>query len=197
MADHADGGSLGSAGVVILAGPIRSGKTTALSSWVERLSHAGPVTGILAPVVDGSRRLCSIATGEWRTLDAATGATSAPGEDRRELTRIGPHAFYTDVFRWAQAELEAAIDLHAGGGQSAWVVVDEVGPLELRGEGLEPAAGLLLRRAGTGGGMRVLLVVREALVERVCEHYGLGREETAVVSAVELNHPRISGDLSG
>jgi hypothetical protein len=65
-------------------------------------------------------------------------------------------------------------------------VVDEVGPLELRGAGLERGDGKVPARARTGGRMRVLLVVREGPVQRVREHYGLGEGETVAVSVGDL-----------
>ena len=55
-----------------------------------------------------------------------------------------------------------------------WVIVDEIGKLELKGEGLEPAAAEVIEYYKTGRAKgRLLLVVRDELVEQAVKHYGL------------------------
>lgn len=161
--------------IVVLTGPIRSGKTTRLAAWVRARAAAGEsVAGILAPANDDERSLCSIATGECRVL------TAGPGVPAELLVAIGPHRFDGDVFAWARGVIDAA----AGRG---WLAVDEVGPLELRGSGLEPAVGTAVRAAaGAGASARLLLVVRERLVERVLDHYDLPASAIRVVTPDEL-----------
>ena len=54
-----------------------------------------------------------------------------------------------------------------------WLVIDELGKLELAGGGLEPALGQVLaryRQAGTG---RILLVIRDTLLAQAISRYGL------------------------
>ncbi|MFW5689993.1 MAG: hypothetical protein ACOC1U_10505 [Spirochaetota bacterium] len=182
--------------VVILSGPIRSGKTTALAHL---LAGAGnpfgandpSITGVLAPIIAGRRHLCLLRTGECRLLetDATTPDTTKPGE----IVAIGPHRFSERVFSWARNELTTSPARTAEG----WVVVDEVGPLELRGEGLEPALGDVIarhlaaasfrpQRAKTEAGPRLLLVVREGLVERVRAHYRIPSERSLAIKTNEL-----------
>ena len=167
--------------IVVLTGPVRSGKTTRLAAWVRARAAAGEsVAGILAPANDDERSLCSIATGECRVL------TAGPGVPDDRLVEIGPHRLDGAVFDWARGVIGAAggADAAAGGG---WLVVDEVGPLELRGSGLEPAVGTAVRAAaGAGASARLLLVVRERLVERVLHHYGLATSAIRVVTPDEL-----------
>ncbi len=161
--------------VVVLTGPIRSGKTTRLAAWVRTRAAAGEsVAGILAPTSGHERSLCSIATGECRVL------TAGPGVAESRLVAIGPHRFDGAVFDWARGVIAEA----AGPG---WLVVDEVGPLELGGSGLEPAVGTAVRAAaGAGASARLLLVVRERLVERVLDRYGLAASAVRVVTPEEL-----------
>lgn len=175
--------------IVVLTGPIRSGKTTRLAAWVRARAAAGEsVAGILAPATDEERRLCSIATGECRVL------TAGPGVPDSRLVAIGPHRFDGAVFDWARGVIaEAATGSAAAGGEGAagsagaaapgWLVVDEVGPLELGGSGLDPA---VRAAAGAGASARLLLVVRERLVERVLDHYGLPASAVRVVTPDEL-----------
>ncbi|MCR9050598.1 MAG: hypothetical protein ACE362_10735 [Phaeodactylibacter xiamenensis] len=55
-----------------------------------------------------------------------------------------------------------------------WVVVDEVGKLEVAGDGLEPAVTKLAQhyKSGAASG-RLLLVVREHMVEKVAHYLGI------------------------
>lgn len=160
--------------IVVLTGPIRSGKTTRLAAWVRSRAAAGAsVSGILAPANGHERRLCSIATGECRVL------TANPGVPESRLVAIGPHRFDGAVFDWAREVITEAVGTARGAAGSAnpgarWLVVDEVGPLELDGAGLGSAVGTAVRAAaGAGASARLLLVVRERLVERVLGHYGV------------------------
>ena len=59
-----------------------------------------------------------------------------------------------------------------------WLAVDEIGPLELRGEGLAPALRQVLAAPGAGFGL--VLVVRETLREAVETAFGLGKTEDFV-----------------
>lgn len=192
--------------IVVLTGPVRSGKTTRLTAWVRARAAAGEsVAGILAPTGGDERSLCSIATGECRVL------TAGPGVPEDRLVAIGPHRFDGAVFAWARGVIAEAdsggtstggAPAGSAGLRTAWVVVDEVGPLELGGSGLEPAVRAALdargysaqaeagastaSRPGARASARLLLVVREGLVERVLEHYGLPASAVGVVRPDEL-----------
>lgn len=189
--------------LVVLTGPIHSGKTTRLAAWLERIGADGttagvPVAGILAPVAYGRRRLCSIATGECRDL------TASDDLPERRLVTIGPHRFDDAVFAWARGVIGTAASATADarrGSPPRWLVVDEVGPLELRGSGLEPAVSAAIeaalarwraepqntgRRDTAQAPGRLLLVVREGLVERVLEHYDVPHTAVRVVMPGDL-----------
>ena len=53
-----------------------------------------------------------------------------------------------------------------------WLVIDESGPLELEGKGLEPAVSKILIEDEKYGG-NILCVVRESLLDKFVEHYML------------------------
>lgn len=180
-------GTLPATPVVILTGPIQSGKTTALVSWIaERRASGARIGGVLAPVTDGKRHLRSIANGEERILDVA--ASDGGGSDA-DVVAIGPHRFYADVFAWARAELLSDLDSVGRAGGCEWVVIDEVGPLELRDEGLEPAVGEALRICTEHDGLRVLLVVRDRLLADVTGRYGLADPIATVIDVTDLSAP--------
>lgn len=68
--------------------------------------------------------------------------------------------------------------------QEGWLVVDEIGPLELRGEGFcEVLKEVLETREGN-----VLLVVREGLVEKV-------KEEFKINNAIVIRAEALSGSF--
>ncbi|MCX6156516.1 MAG: hypothetical protein NTY74_00875 [Ignavibacteriae bacterium] len=144
--------------VYIFTGEIKTGKTTRLQKWVGDNPDAD---GILSPVIDGRRHIVSIKSNETRLLEYH-------GDDKStELTKIGNYNFLTSVFEWGREELYK-VYLQ----KPKWLIVDEIGPLELRGEGLEPEVCRILNDDGNDE-TNVVLVVRKPLLEKVIEHYGL------------------------
>jgi nucleoside-triphosphatase THEP1 len=143
--------------VHLLTGEIKSGKTTRLQKWAVNNN----TDGILAPVIDGKRHLTRIKSGETKLLEYV-------GEDNAiELTKIGNYNFLASVFEWGRNEMYDAYLK-----RPEWLIIDEIGPLELRGEGMEPVVSKILNE-NISTGINVVLVVRKSLLETVIEHYGL------------------------
>ena len=88
----------------------------------------------------------------------------APG-----AVRIGRYAFAPEAFTWANEHLLNELSRAC----VKWLVVDEVGPLELRGEALDPALRRILAQGNPE--LNLVLVVREGLEDDVIEHYELTR----------------------
>ncbi|MEM6337724.1 MAG: hypothetical protein AAF752_14225, partial [Bacteroidota bacterium] len=142
--------------ITLLTGPKQSGKTTSLQQ-----EYAG-AWGILQPVEAGVRWVRDAATGEGKQLEAGDKA------DEQEVVSVGRFRFSRAAFAWAVDRLREA----AGAAQPGeWLLVDEIGPLELRGEGVAPALPAVW--AASRRGVRVLLVVREGMAEEVAEVFGL------------------------
>ncbi len=138
----------------ILAGPVRSGKTTALLHWSQRRDDCG---GVLSPDVDGRRVLQDARTGERIRWQKDT-------SDSPEDVRIGRFVFDQRAFDVAVGWLDAAVADPA----VRYVILDEVGPLELSGGGWDA----WLRKAlPLVPGKELLLVVREGLVSDVMDRY--------------------------
>lgn len=143
-------------GVYVLSGPVQTGKTTRLQGWCASQQKTA-VGGVLAPVINGTRHICDAETGECRDLEhVPTDATSQ---------RVGRFAFNEEVFLWAHSCIRASLE-----SDRSWIILDEIGPLELRGRGLEPAVKTALQSADRHA---VVLVVRDYLVAPVIAHYGL------------------------
>ena len=146
--------------IYILSGPVRSGKTSRLLLWIYRRSDVG---GILTPVFYKKRYVLNIPAKTVRLLDA--------GEKDADVITVGDHRFSQRAFDWARQLLADA--LSAG---YRWIVVDEIGFLELHGGGLDSVVKTILSKGAATNGRRLLLVVRENLRRAVMEHYGLSAE---------------------
>ncbi|MBN1532432.1 MAG: hypothetical protein JXA20_07205 [Spirochaetes bacterium] len=144
--------------IFVVTGAIGSGKTTGLMEWAARQDR---VDGILQPVIGGKRYMYHIASSTQRRLELDEGA---PDDG---AIRIGKYSFDRDVFRWGRARLERAFR-----DDVRWLVIDEVGPLELAGGGLEPALGRIIagRRQFHGA---IVLVIRKKLLDASIARYGL------------------------
>ena len=145
--------------VILLTGPTHSGKTGALSATVRQPD----VAGLLAPDVHYGRILEDLKSGEFERFQIHN--------DSEPFVEIGPYHFRLAAFEWANARLAAAVRSSA-----KVIVIDEIGPLELRGEGLRKGLNAVLKRGhGTG-----ILVVRERLIGQVEALVG-GEVEVATV----------------
>lgn len=143
----------------LITGPIHSGKTTRLAAWCAA-QPAGTVGGVLQPARATGRHFVDVATNRDFPLDAPPDAPEAL------VQRVGRYCFAAAAFAWAAERLAQA----AADPAVRVLVVDEIGPLELRGEGLDPVVRTVL--ASGRAGLRVVLVVRDGLAAAVRERYG-------------------------
>ncbi len=133
--------------VVILSRPVRTGKTSSLLAWAREREH---VKGILTPDAGEGRVFMDLATGERFPMQAS---------DEKDIMPVGRFRFSRAAFARASAMLRQAA---TGNG---WIVIDEIGPLELKGEGFATVLQELLVLPVNS--YSLLLVVREGLVEEV------------------------------
>jgi len=131
--------------VHILTGSINSGKTSFLENWCNGRQD---VAGVLSPVVDGDRMFMNIQTKEIFRMVA--------DENEREVLLVGRYRFSKEAFGKAQNILRES---KYGEG---WLIIDEVGPLELRGEGFYEVIMELLQDANIK--RNILFVVREGKI---------------------------------
>jgi nucleoside-triphosphatase THEP1 len=132
--------------VHILSAPVGSGKTTSLLEWCAGRSD---VHGIITPLVDGRRVFINISTREQWLMEAL--------EDAEENISIGKYRFSSKGFAKAISLIRESKQLRG------WLVIDEIGPLELRGAGFHD----VLREVLAERKDKIVLVVREGLVEQV------------------------------
>mgnify|MGYP001598186423 CR=1 FL=1 len=145
--------------IYILAGEVRSGKTTALEEWIGTWDN---VKGILCPDNDADRRyLYNIETGENHTLEV-----EGPSEN---TLRVGKFHFLQESMMLANYILIKTFEEQ----DFEFLVLDELGKLELKNEGLHQAADFILRNYESNDDQNLLLVVRTSLVKDVIAHYGI------------------------
>ncbi|MCD4693120.1 MAG: nucleoside-triphosphatase [Calditrichales bacterium] len=145
--------------IYILSGPIKSGKTTRLTRWAASQKR---VDGILAPVIEGKRYLVHIASGQKYLLE------SDKDIQGNNILKIGKYVFLKSVFQWAREILINCRDKKLD-----WLIIDEIGRLELKGQGLEPAVSALLSQGFPNADTKILLVIREQLFETVLKYYNI------------------------
>ncbi len=167
--------------VVLLTGERGAGKTQLCQQVVGQARQFGySCAGVLSPaiILQGEKvglRLADAATGEERLLAEAD---RAGGEVR------------WGRYRFVRATLEWAAELLRGATPCDLLVVDELGPLELKlGQGLVAALGVLEE----GAFSLALVVVRPELVDDVRER--LRSAETSVMQVGPLNREQLAGQI--
>ena len=147
--------------VYIVSAPVHTGKSSSILEWT---GQTPGVAGIVAPEVQGLKVYVDVKTGrrfphETRDLHLSANA----------LEIIGPYRFLRESFREAQRLL-----LSAMAEQPIWLVLDEIGKLELWNKGLEPAAGQIIRayKDGIVPG-NLVLIIRDSLLDAARERYGI------------------------
>lgn len=144
--------------IFILSEPIQSGKTTLLKNWATLQSNIG---GILTPDVNYKRKLYDLKRDEYYNLQLS---------DIEKGISIGRFVFDESVFIQAQQILKEAQH-----GNHQWVIVDEIGRLEMENKkGLEPCLTTLIEhyKSEIAHG-NLLLVIRDYLLEAAIKHYQL------------------------
>jgi len=136
--------------IILLTAPAGSGKTTSLIQW----SDQNNVTGILTPVVGGRRFFMNAATKEQFPMEAT-------GDE--ETLSVGKFIFSKAGFERAVLIIRDAIH------QEGWLIIDEIGPLELRGEGFHDILKEVLQKRKE----KIIIVVREGLASQVKDHFSL------------------------
>jgi nucleoside-triphosphatase THEP1 len=160
-------------GVLLLCGRVGEGKSEALQLLVESVRTDGfRVAGILSPAVrrDGRRvgyDLIDLASGDRTGLSRLAGDAGAAGRPS-----VGNFSFQPEGIRAGQAALlNPAADL---------VMVDEVGPWELRDQGWAGSLYQLTLETDTP----MIWVVRSDIVEQVKTHWGLQEPQTIDFSSL-------------
>ncbi len=149
--------------IYILSRPVRSGKTTELWQWTQQRY----AMGILTPDSPDGRTIYDLATKQSVRFEA---------DDTTEdawIIAVGKFRFLREAFLQAQKILAEASQADPD-----WLVIDEVGKLELEQQmGFEPGLTQIVRDYQAGKKGKLLLVIRDSLLEKAVNHYQLQKAE--------------------
>lgn len=149
--------------IFLLSGPIHTGKTTKLTEWIKNKDN---VDGILQPIINGRRHIKHILSGEIQLLEIL------PGSQEKNIITVGNYKFNNDVFAWAHSKLLLAYNKNP-----EWLIIDEVGKLEICAKGLEPAISNILNSLNYHKNLNLVFVVRDYLVPDFLTKYYLGTDD--------------------
>ncbi len=158
--------------VLIITGEQNSGKTTMAYALCSRLDlddyTIGGVIQVLAlPGEPKDRyRLASLSDG--------TSTVFLDAEEHSSWSRIGRFSLNPEGLLWAQQQLQAAYSYDV-------TVFDEIGRLELNGEGFDGA----LSRALQGYEGNLMLIVREEFLSEVCLRYSIDRNTALIIRSTD------------
>ncbi|NBP68610.1 MAG: hypothetical protein EBR30_20830 [Cytophagia bacterium] len=138
--------------IVILTGAIQSGKTTTLLRWCEHKR----VGGFLTPVVTGKRMLFTLPDKVYAPFEA----------DQASEESMAVGRFY--LLKSAFAEMNNRL-VQQNPEQLDWLIVDEVGPLELSEKGCYAGLVHAINHCTTP----LLCVIRAGLVQQVIDKFNL------------------------
>lgn len=154
--------------IFIVTGQIKTGKTTRLMKWVNQQNN---IDGILQPVIEDKRFIYHIASRTLKELET---------NSKENITSIGKYNFSNETFEWCKAIINDSIKKNLD-----WIIIDEVGPLELNGKGLEPAfSNLLSERENIKS--KILVVVRQEMLDKFLAHYKIQNNEFEIFELEEI-----------
>ena len=149
--------------IYILTGPIQSGKTTRIANWA---MEKNDVFGILTPVISGKRMFTDLHGKNIFEMEANSWET--------EILTIGK-------FKFSKAGFSKAVEILRNGlnEKKGWLVIDEIGPLELKGEAFSEILKEILHSSSNQ--QKILLVIRESLLEEVIQFFRLPQYKHVVI----------------
>ncbi|MHA7131025.1 nucleoside-triphosphatase [Algoriphagus namhaensis] len=133
--------------ITVFTGAKRAGKTT----WLRE--HKSGSAGFLSPIVSEKRQFLLLPSLE-----------TFPMEEPDGQLQVGKYAFSKDAF----AKVEAHIHQNL---QAEELIIDEIGPLEIRGEGFADLLRLILAQYNG----KLLIVLRTEIVREAIEAFQLDR----------------------
>ena len=138
--------------VLILTGTVHSGKTSLLCQLSRELKKLGiGVDGFLSLAVFKSRKRIGY---DLLDLNTETVVPFIRRQGALNCPTVGPYYIQPEILAEAMRKI-------VGHQTRDLLIVDEVGPLEIRGEGLWPALSSILSRPA----LRCLLVARRGILE--------------------------------
>ena len=150
--------------IKIVTGKIHSGKTTSLFRFISENKAAD---GILAPIVNERRRLYHISTKTIKDLEV---------DKKSEGTiSVGKYHFLNESFKWANKKLLESYNL-----PTTYLIIDEIGKLELNGGGLHESTKEIVERIRNSE-KYLILVIRDYLLKDVLQYYQINKHDYEIL----------------
>lgn len=138
--------------IKIWTGQTHSGKSSALLQW----ATAHDAHGIVTPTLHGRKVLLDLATASEFPFEATA--------DDQNTIAVGNYYLHKNAFLQSEIIINRAIEA-----QPNWIILDEIGKLELQQKGHHQAILRLLQKSQSA----LLFVVRDYLLTQVMEQYRL------------------------
>ena len=156
--------------IYILTDDIRTGKTSALLNWVK---NRNDVDGLLCP--DGNdRKRYFLKVKSKKEIEL-----EVEFESEKTIT-IGPFHFLETAFEKAN-EFLIALNTKT---KSQYLIIDELGKLELKDKGLHDSAIKLIPDYMFNDNKHLIIVVRTSLLDEIINHYQIN--EYTLISIDDL-----------
>lgn len=143
--------------IYILSDNIETGKSKALLQWTKGRSA---IFGVLSPRnIFNERYFLDVSTGEPFKMEA--------NAEDKDIISVGRYTFLKSAFKKANIIVKNAIENNSSG----FVLIDELGKLELRSIGLHDSASLAIIIAMHHQELHVILIVRASLIDAIIKKY--------------------------
>lgn len=161
--------------IIIVTGPIHSGKSEVLLDWAK----GKPVCGFITPTRTDRKVFVDLSTGQYSAFEE-------PIQSDETIT-IGQYHLKKSAFEKAKGILRTSL---ADSPRKSHFLLDEIGKLEcIHDEGHHA---LLLQLLQEWHGV-VILIVRDSLIQQVVEKYKI--EQPLVILKEQLQSVHVSNDL--
>jgi nucleoside-triphosphatase THEP1 len=138
--------------IYIFSAAIKTGKTTRL---LEFSSKHKDVYGILTPVLGGKRFFMDAHSKEQFLMESESGTVS--------VLHVGKFTFDAEAFKKASAIIRNGLKLKDG-----WLIIDEIGPLELNREGFYEVVNEIISKPSQ---LKILFVIRDSILHKAIEFF--------------------------
>jgi nucleoside-triphosphatase THEP1 len=155
--------------IYIFSGLIETGKSSTLLNWIDSRTDA---YGVLTPRnKQGNRYILNVKTKNKSPFQAK------PSD--AETISVGRYHFFKSAFETANSIIKNATNEEENG----FIVIDELGKLELRSEGLHPSAQLVINKTRSHKTLHSILVIRHSLLNDIKNKY-------KITNSIVFNTPK-------
>ena len=145
--------------IYIVSGAIGAGKSYSLMEWSKDRTD---VCGVLTLRMDGEIRYFY----DLKCREQFEMETSSTAED---VIAVGRYHFSKTAFKRANHIIEKSLENNTTG----YLIIDELGKLEMRSEGLHKSAELAIERTMHDKMFHLILVVRTSLLTEITKKYNI------------------------